>query len=467
MPPKGVRRPAAKIAVRKKPAARQATPKSSGEAEADFRRGQAVDVADLFPGALKQGDWIKSKEAIYYGQPIEFAGYVSSEKLEGGDREIIAELSGTSSHALLAYASENHPPEVRLHVCGKGCSQSRENPNLIHLKKVVLLLPGKEAGWEKNLVIEPSTAMLHQEKAESDLKKKKKEKEKEEEVKSSSSEDKKKSKKKKKKKKEKKKAKEDAEKKEDKESPARVSRLGGRHSAKKELKTVYGNTGLDPSGRRRRKLGKKTRRALKKDRNSSTSSSGSSGTSDHSVEDSGDLLQDRSKIARIARLAPGLLASMGVSTMKEYVMEIGGLGWNEDPEAAIPPVLGAYARHYLVPKTSGGIQREICCLSHIGDLCLQGRVAEAMDVLIQRVKSLEMTASGGNWATSQKLELTKQSDPQISSRSEYAAAKKEARLDSESRPGGGDKGGKGKSKDKGKDKNNKGKGKQKDGDKKS
>ena len=429
------------------------------EVERAFRAGKEVEASSLSPGVIRSGDWISSRGATYYGQKINFAARVSSEVLEAGERELQAELSGTNSDALLAFASTADPAIVRAHVCPSSCSQSRENPNLLHMTKVALVNETAFT-WEKNLMVEPATAMLQQERAEFERKKKAEEDEKKKKEVSSSSEEKKSKKKKKKKKKEKKKKSEGggAE-----EAPAGSSRLGGKRSARKEAKAVFGigNTGMDPEWKRRKKLGKKVKKALKKDKSVSSSGSEDDSSGSSGGEDTETLLEDRSKIHRIHRLAPGLLSSMSILNMKEYVGQIGGSGWQEE-EGQLVPILSSYARHFMLPRMTGGMAREPSCLAYIGDLLVQGRIAEGLDVLMQRMKSLELTSSGGPWMTSQKLELTPHPEPQMGSRSEYHNAKKEAKLDADSRPSamgferpkdkGKGKGGKDKTKDKGKGK---------------
>ena len=466
------RKPAAAPQVLKRPASRRKAATPVADPESVFRSGKAVVASELVPGVLTAGDWISSQDAVYYGQTIHVAAKVISEVIEGGEREIIAELSGTNSDALLNFASSLAPASVRLHICSQGCGQTRENPNLIHLKKVQLV---KETAvtWEKNLMVEASTAMLQAEKAEWERAQKEKEDQEKEEKdkkkkKSSSSESTKKKKKKRKKKKEKKKK--EKEENEGESAPAQHSRLGGRRSAKKDPIAVFGNTGMDPEVRRRRRLGRRVKQSLKKDNKvTSSTESGDSSSDDPSEEDTSTLIEDRSKLHRIHRLAPGLLSSITITNMKEYLNQIGGSGWQQD-EGSLPPILGAYIRHYMLGRASGGIAREMVVLGHVGDLLIQSRVSEALDVLIQRLKSLEMSTAGANWMMSQKLELTPQPEPQMGSRSEYQSAKKEAKLDAESRPSGygydkpkgqgKDKGGKGKQKDKGK-----GKDKSKEGDK--
>jgi hypothetical protein len=135
-------------------------------------------------------------------------------------------------------------------------------------------------------------------------------------------------------------------------------------------------------------------------------------------------------------------------------------------EHSLPPVMSQYARMHLASKGSGGILREVMTLAFVGDLLLQGRAAEALDGVSQRLKSLELVLGGQTWSTAQKVEVAPSLEATISSRAELQVALKESKLDSQTRSGGMsscEKGrSKGKTKDKDKGKNEKGKGKSKE-----
>lgn len=178
-----------------------------------------------------------------------------------------------------------------------------------------------------------------------------------------------------------------------------------------------------------------------------------------------EVLQDRSKVHRVATLAPGLLASSSIEQMKTHLVQVAGTGWEADSQG-LPPLLSLYNRTYMMPRLSGGVAREFSTLAFVGDLLLQARPAEALDGIIQRLKSIEMTSSGSPWSTSQKLELAPSAEASLGSRQEYQLAQKEAKMDQavKGSTSGGEKGkSQGKSRGKGKDKD-RGKGKSKEGD---
>ena len=472
MPPKRARRPAAAPRVLARPAARVRGVQDPGAVKDKFFKGKEVVGSALELGVLTSGLWIAGKGSTYYQSPVNWAGKVVREQLEGGEREVVVTLTGTSSEALLKYATSLSPALARIHLCSPTCPKTRENPDVLHATKIYLLKEDAETTWETSLMVEEAVDLLRED--HEAWKKKKEEEDAKKKSKSDDSSDEKKKKKKKKdkdkdKKKDKKEKKAKKEKKKEKkeESSSTVEelpRLGGRAAAKKSLEAVYGRTGLDPSQSLRKKIARRMAKKLKKGKSSSSGGSSRDSTETESEGDH-DLLNDRSKIMRVARGAPGTLAAMAVTQMKEHVGRMGGTGWAPE-DGTLPPVLGAYTRIFVLPRTTGGISREVMTLAYISDLLLQGRVCEATDTAIQRLKSLELVANGSPWSTAVKLEIGPQADPMMSSRAEVQVAKKEARLDADTKPTGAPfekGGGKGKNKDggknKGKDKGGKGKGK--------
>ena len=468
-----LRRPAAAGGAFRRPAARLRRPAADeeeageGAGEEDrravgsvverYQKGEFVEVVHLPPGTFARGDWLESTDAVYYQQKISVAAKVEREELDSEERELRCELTGTRSEDLLKYGTSQKPCQVRLHLCRPTCSQLRENPDLIHLKNVRKISVESAKGWQSNLLEEVDTLMLQADQAEWERREAEKKKEKESKERSSSSRSRKRKKKKKEKAKKKKKEEVGA-------GPPEQVRIGGKAAARKTLSALYEGTGLDPKVRHRKKLSRKVRKALKK--NKETSSTGTS-TSSTSSSDLGEaLLEDRSKVHRIASLGPGLLAAQSVMQMKQYLTQITGTGWEAD-ENALPPILSLYMRTYMSTRLTGGVAREFATLAWVGDLLLQARPSEALDGILQRMKSIELTASGTSWTTSQKLELVPPPEAQIGTRQEYQIAKREAKLDGEVKGGtlSIDKG-KGKTKEKGSKGKEKGKGKNKEADKK-
>eukprot|EP00435_Cladocopium_sp_Y103_P008483 s3739_g2.t1 len=424
-----------------------------------FNRGEKVVGVEIAPGGLDRGTWVLIDNGCYYKQEVQLAGKLLKEEFEAGERELHLELTGTKNEQLLQYASALSPAVIRVHLCRPDCPQSRENPDLVHTKELQKLPGDKEKTWETNLLQERETQLLQEDherwRREEEAKKKKPKS-------SSSSRDKK--KKKRKKKKEKREVKEGDR---EKGSPEKKkSRIGSRVHARKSLEACFANTGLDPDQKIRRRVAKRAKRVLKKNRDSSSTTTSSSSTEEASGEDA-NLLQDRSKVHRLAEVAPGVLTASSVANMGQYLTQVTATGW-ESEAVGVPPLLSLYNRVYMQGKLSGGMQREFLTLCHCGDLLLRGCVAQSLDTIVQRLKSLELVGQGTSWAMAQKLELVPPQEAGISTRQEHQLAKREVKLDmavkGSSSASATEKGkGKGKTKtfDKGKEK---GRGKAKEGD---
>lgn len=424
------RRPAAAHPLRR-PAARG---EAGLSAEDKWKAGEEVKAEEFAPGLIGSGDWIQSCQAVYFEQPCEFAGIIEKVVLEGTETELVVRLSGTSSEGLLKYATVLQPPVVRAHLCPPSCDQRRSNQDLLHLKSFRRFDPAGEKTWQENLKGGDENEELRRQQGE--WERGRAEKRGAEEVSSDSrGEGEKRKKKDKKVRKEKKKSKK--------------TKVGGKTLAKKEAAALYAGTGLDPDSRVRRRVRRKVRRKLKKTRSSSSSSSRTtSSTSSGEVDE--QILEDRSKVQKLAEWGPGVLTAGSLQHMKSFVMQASGSTWEVDQEV-LPPIMSQYVRSYVAARASGGLLREA------GDLLVQSRPAEALDALSQRLKSLEMVTAGQSWSVAQKIEVVPAIEASMASRAELQLAHREAQLDSKARgsQSGAEKGkskGKTKDKDRGKDK---------------
>ena len=173
--------------------------------------------------------------------------------------------------------------------------------------------------------------------------------------------------------------------------------------------------------------GKGARRERKRKRRRRSSSS-SSGEDSGSAERSERLFRggDSRDLSVVAAAHPGKLYEMGLKEILKY------LGQRESPsaeEALIDPVFRRYfitifqAQH---PQEKIGIQktREIHTLCLALDCLAQGRLAEVADLLMQRLKALELAVKDGNWALASQLELLPRNEAGLVSQAEHQRAAK-------------------------------------------
>lgn len=444
------RRPGAAPGTLRRPAVRrEVAPPLPGPdpiAVADkFNRGEEISSAECPLSLLKAGDWIRINKAKYEKADCKVAGKVVRIEVEGTSWEVVLTTTGTDSEELLKVVTALDRPHIRGHLCRVDCDQSRTNANLIHILTLQKIADSSGLTWEVNC--ELPDELSHLRAAHDQWRGAKKAEKAEGEASSSASRGSKK-KKKKAKKKEKKKTRKELSKK-----------MGGRANAQKELAHLFDGTGLDPKPDRRRYLLKRMKKRLKKELPSSSTSSSSS-SSNHELEIEVNMLDERSKIQRIAQMAPGVLTAEGLRAMKEMVLQANGTPWALDQDS-LPPLVTQYVRQQCLTKASGAMAREMLTHATVCDYLLQGRVAEAIDSAFQRVKALEVQVSGQSWITAQKLEVIPAIDTGLASRAELQVAQRETHLDQKAKgssttPDRGDKGkgyGKGKNKDrqKGKD----------------
>eukprot|EP00438_Fugacium_kawagutii_P022658 Skav224882 [mRNA] locus=scaffold1112:251630:257035:+ [translate_table: standard] len=396
------------------PGAEPVAPESVGD---KYSKGEAIRASDLPLASFLPGQWIATVQASYFGEECLVAGRIRRVQLEGDSAELIITPSGTQSEALLRYATGIGNPEVRLHLCPRDCPGLRTSPDLVHVQVLKKLEEGKDYSWEINLAEGDHNSRLREEQEQWRANQDKGPGRKEDaEVKSSSSSRRKKKKKKKKK---------------EKDSRKEKVKVGGKTIGQKPLASLYQGTGLDPDMANRKRLLRKVRKQLRRNRSESSSSSSSSASADDE-EFKQQILVDKNKVHRVASYAPGVLSASSVGTMKEFLLQSTGTAWQID-DASLPPIMSQYVRSFLAQKASGGILREMTTVAHTADLLLQGRVAEAVDTLAQRLKSLEMSVSGQSWSTGQRIELAPGLEASISSRTELQLAQKENQAEMKAR----------------------------------
>ena len=413
MPPK-FRRPAAGKAAarsrRRRPAGAFEEVEPRG-GEKKFSEGGLVAATEVSLEEILKAKRIRIK-AIYWQEEVELIGRILGSVVEDGE-ELFVQLrvEGSPSESVITWGTKRKSPQARLHLCTRECSQELSEEGLFHAKMIedlslagVVLPP-----WENNLVEEDENAALRAQ-GEEAKEGEKAERKKADMVGSSSSSQTKEAKKSKRKKKKRKKK--------EKKERSRVQ-------AQKEQKDLYSKTGLDPDIEIRKIMLKKAKKIAKSKKRKSTSSG--SDTSSGESQDSGeDLFQEEVRIRAIADRVPGVLAASALKEMQGRLLSHTGQIWEQDP-SKLTPLLTAHFRQHLQGKMSAAMGREVRTLCFASDLLLLARPAAALDCLIQRIKALEMQATGTHFNVSQRLELLPRDEEMLAGRMETKEAAREAR----------------------------------------
>lgn len=391
-----------------------------------FAGGAAVTPENLPTLALAEGQFL-AIEGVYWLGPAQVAGELLDFSKTEENYEARVLVKGTTCERLLKWASGLEKPVLRIHFCSVRCGAETTADDLFHGQAIRKIDGGGKLAWMSCLekVAGDDLGKLREALAEG----KGEVKEKKKEVDSSDSSEKSRKRRKKRKKEKEKKKKRSKERKRSRSGEEAEKGAPFRPSYKGQvaLKAVFGGTGLDPSPEERRRLRRKVRSALKKSKKkSSQSSSGSSTRRSESLSNEG-LFPESRKVRSAAKKVPGALAAQALEEMRENLLTSSGQVWAQDFGGAVPPLTLHYFRAVLKAKMSGGLAREGLTLSYLIDLALQGRVAEALDVGLQRLKSLELTASGGDYRISQRLELAPLDTEAVASNLERREALQEAR----------------------------------------
>lgn len=411
MPPK-LRRPAvAKAAVR----SRRRRPAAAVEELEEGERGNKLSEGGLVVSTkVSLEEILKAKrirvKAVYWQEEVELIGRVLGPVVEDRELFVRLEVEGSPSESVITWATKKKGAQAKLHLCTEECSKELSEEGLFHAKMVEdLSLPGAVLPpWENNLVEEDKNAAPRARVREEEERGRKPEKKKDVAVKSSSSSETKEAKKSKRKKKKKKEKKERS-----------------RVQAQKDQKDLYSKTGLDPDIEVRRIMLKKAKR-IARSRKRKASSSGSDTSSGESQDSGEDLFQEEVRVRAIADRVPGVLAASALKEMQGRLLSHTGQIWEQDP-SKLTPLLTAHFRQHLQGKMSAAMAREVRTLCFSCDLLLLARPAAALDCLIQRIKALEMQATGTHYNVSQRLELLPRDEEMLAGRMETKEAAREAK----------------------------------------
>lgn len=424
---------------------------------------------------LPAAEWIRRGLIIFQGkywdEECVWAGKFSGLEAEEGQVYLRIIVEGTQSESLLKYLSGQKPCLLRGHLCDQPCSALTWAEGLVHIEKIEDAPLAKEL-WMSNLLgagDPPRGDDLEVLRREAEAV----EKEKAEGAKKSDKE----------KKKERKKKRKDKDRGDSSSTRSRKPKL--KVKPKKGLDQLFSHTGLDPQMSVRKRF---LRKAQKKSRNrkrrrggksshssSSSSSSKGSGAQGSGAMDRQRLFNENTVVKEIAEELPGTLTASWVHAAQDHPLDVRGEVVEGDSEM-LPVLAVKYVRMQLFSKMAPPMQREAGNLSRALDLPMLGRVAEAADTIVQRLKSLESVCSGVQLSVANQMELIPTSRTAAATSVETLEAAKrvneEEKLlqkasksqqrtwDPQHTGKGGSKGSKGEGK-KGKHKDSKGKGEQK------
>ena len=323
---------------------------------------------------------------------MKLAGQVKSVRSEDGQWFLDLEVKGTGDEDLLRILSGRKDDKlVAVHLCTVDCNQQLADELLVHSGKFeeVSLM---EESWMSNL-----KEATRREDGGDDLQELRREQARMEEAgRKAKTVDKKEAKRKRR---------EEAE--EGRPSKSPKGEEESREVGQRTLAEVFGGTGMDPNVGVRSKIVKRARKIAKKDRRSKKkkdkgSSSGSLGTTSSSSSSSSlevgetGLFEDDKRLRAVWKRCPGALSSRSLQEIKRSLVTAAGTAWGMDKQS-LPPLFTQYSRQVVMPGMSASLQQEVITISQALDLLAQGKVGSSMDVLTQRLKSLEALGRGAHW----------------------------------------------------------------------
>jgi len=397
--------------------------------EEKWARGAVVKVGDVPPILFSEGTPVVLPTAHYYLRSCAVAGRLTGLEVKDGAMYALARLTGTTGEALLKYHTANPDAVFRVHLCREDCNQQEVSDLLLHTKQIRQIVDmAQEEGWVSNLekvrpmeegdeleVLRarqrglggepkvgdgvPGGEPERSRKDKKEDRKKKKEKRKgvgDRRARSASSEE-----------------------------TVKMDGTMAKRAAKKKPGDLFRGTGLDPKEKVRRQVAKRARRSIRKKskKDDSTLSSGSTGSSgDSQVEaEEETVFQQASKVRLVASGFPGTLASQTLAQMRTVLLsEVG----SEDRPGVLKGCALAYFRQHVSKRSTGPAQRELLSIATSIDMMLNGNAAGAMDILVQRFKSVESTLTGCHWTVAQRLEVVPPDNVQLTPAQEMQDARR-------------------------------------------
>ena len=412
--------------------------RASGEAEEEAEKPTTEEyntLAALTLERLRSLDIVELGETSYYGGHAKIAGRILS--LKPAEEEVEFELSGTLTDRVLERFGGGSTRVVKVHACPEGCTQLITGDTYFHARGYWDTKVAPKP-WHTNLI--PAKGAVEEEVdelaglRELALERGKgrggsnppKEKEQKERSKSPVGGDEKRSKKRKKK--------ERTAEKEYEDLLAKKEEVEELERGQKTARALFSNTCLDPNVPRRKRLMRKARKVSKKkdkkrkrsDSGDSGSSSSSSDASEGGSEEEGPLFDETRRIRRLSEKCPGALTAQAIENVREHLLSSRGELHSVSREQ-LTPLFSMYAYQHLQPLASPVLWQELATVSQVSDLLLRRKVAAALDVLVQRAKSLEATLRGGHFSVSRQLELVNAEQVRIAEPAEQMEAAKSAR----------------------------------------
>ena len=424
-----------------------------------WKAGSVLQAEDVPLVELAQGVEVVVQEGSYFNGPCRVAGIIRGVEVDRDACHVLLQATGTDCESLLRHCSGAPKEQLRGHLCGVACTGDRVADNLVHIKRLRLAKPrGEEDHWCRNLeaVEIPAADDLR------DLREKRADlnEEKKKEKSQSRGKDRSRGRRKKEKKKErspgKKKRKRSRtpsrgrqqkdrgrgskERKAADQSSSTSSmsiRTDGttpRGASSKALQALFAGTGLDKREKVQRRVARKARRVIRRKKTGRGGSTSRSSSTERDEEiDFGQeegFFEGATKVQRVAESCPGALGARSLTDMRRVLLQ--GAGLDEQNQLVTPTAI-QYFRQELQRKSTGPVARELLTICTAVDWLLRGRAAQAVDCLLQRVKSVEATMSGSHWSVSQRLEIPPMDLQTIAPREELMSAQKAAAEDAKTR----------------------------------
>lgn len=382
------------------------------------RAGEDTIVsADITLAQCKGLKDIEVTEGSYWEEPVKAVLRVKEVFFKGEELLLKAQILGTQSEGFLKAATTWKDRMVEVHLCGAGCPGTPHVEGYLHVKALRRLGDLRE-GWMTNLVPEEGgprgedqLADLRADmaqlggaavggqgagRAEDALPMRPKEKKRS-------------------------------------RSRRRKKKSELKVEARKDVSLLLRHTGADPDPSVRRKFRRKAAKLARQKRaHSSSSDSSSSGSSLEGAPGDNTLFGSASKVQVIGRRLPGTLVAAAIEEASESLISQEGGTWETDV-GPLPAIFPRYYRQQLSSRMSPAMARETQTLCQAIDYLLKGRCVEALDLLSQRVKALEMQMTGVHFTVAQQQEILPREMSSISTTPEFQEAARRAREEGKAR----------------------------------